>query len=128
MKIIRQRQTITTTFHFLTFTFVDNPSAGFSFPVDSDGEFLHQLNPTQLSNLKLALHYVQIGRMNSLGVKSFDSTTTSPALGLCPCGFSVLLSDPLDNTCDHCGLTYNSGGQQVIPSSLCDSAGNPLDY
>ncbi len=50
----------------------------------------------------------------------------SPAEARCSCGSIVVLSDPLDNTC-RCGRVYNTCGQEVIHSSLCDKQGNPYE-
>jgi hypothetical protein len=52
--------------------------------------------------------------------------TPSPAVGKCPCGKLVCLSNPLDNECS-CGKCYNMMGSEVIPSWKCNLNGEPHD-
>ena len=122
MEIITQREAKTEKHH--NRDFATGEGSGYSFPCSKEGVIATPEHPEGRENLRKCL----AGELDveDEGVVSWTNHWTESAVGKCSCGREVVLSDPLDNSCD-CGLCYNSGGQQVVPSWECDAQGNPDD-
>jgi hypothetical protein len=126
MKILTERAHRSSTSSTHSYKWADDPSAGFSFPIGEDGELIPPANPDAARSRATVEAGVKDGTIIDNGVQSFTNHWHEPATGQCDCGRKVHLHHPLDNDCD-CGRCYNGGGQEVTPSSQCDSQGNPFD-
>lgn len=121
MKIIKQSQIVEEVTREHSFENADCPGSGYGFVVDKNGK---PTNTNEHSQANYAKCIAGVGIIDQ-GIIERTHRYTDPAVGKCSCGKKVYLDDPLDNTCDGCGRTYNSSGQEVTHSSDCDSYGEP---
>jgi len=113
MKIIKQRERIIQITYSHNFNWKDTPSAGFSFDCDENGTILN-LNECSQENYKKCISG-EYGVVDE-GIVKYKSSYISLAIGLCPCGCEVILSN-FTNTCDNCDSDYNISGDLLAPRS-----------
>ena len=116
MKIITERKRIEVINYSRSFTWTNDPSAGFGFPSDENGNVdVTQLSATGRENYKKCTNGTFDVR--DQGVITMRHHYTEPATGKCDdCGRTVELFDPLTNECE-CGALYNMSGQRLAPRS-----------
>ena len=114
MKIISHRQILESVTFEQFFEYNDDPSGGFCFPCNEEGEIdLESMNPAARNNLAECLFSKDV---TWKGVQRFEHRYSEPAIGLCPCGAEVCLSG-FTNTCYHCERDFNMSGQELAPRS-----------
>lgn len=116
MKIIRERERITVQQYERSFTWVDHPDGGFSFPCDAEGTVdVSALFDFGRENYQKCID----GTYNVIdnGAVLYEHTYTLPAVLLCICGETVHLEDALYNMCT-CRRFYNLVGQPVRPPQM----------
>lgn len=114
MQIISKREQIECVRYSRSFSWVDDPGAGFGFDCDEHGNVLtEQFSPEALDNLAKCLS----GEFNVTddGIEKYEWSYTQPAIGRCSCGSEVELYG-FTNSCS-CGRDYNSSGQLLAPRS-----------
>lgn len=124
MTIISERTRTEEIFYYYSFRWIHESSCGYDFNCDEKGNITKPMLPEAQKNLDNCINGKF--RVKDMGVNSYLNSYVTPAVGRCVCSRTVSLSDPLDNECK-CGRWFNMGGQEVIPSHLCDDHGNPHD-
>ena len=114
LNITKQRQLVEEKSYKLFYERIDMRGAGFAFPCDERGVLEPMLPMAQSS-----YEECQLGGYHPPYIQTFVHRHHEPAEGLCECGRTVYLEDPMDNECESCGRNYNMAGQEVIPMSLC---------
>lgn len=115
-KIISERQRIENVTYGLYFANLNVEGAGFSFDCDKDGNVdTASMNPCALANYNGCIS----GEYNVklVGVETYTSRYTQPAILKCDCGEHVHLDSSWANECDGCGAEYNMSGQRLAPRS-----------
>ena len=119
MKIIKQREMITSISYNLCFEVIKHPGSGYTFSCDEHGrvdlEKLAEEKPAAFANYNMCLIRVKSGEVKCLGVIKNEHTYWEPAEGVCSCGKVVYLTG-FTNTCE-CGRDYNMSGQELAERS-----------
>lgn len=110
LRIIKRREHETITTHYREFEH-NSLGAGYHFQCDKDGNVLPGMNSTARENLRKCLNGEH--RVIDRGIIEHQSSCHHPAIGECPCGDEVILSN-FTNSCD-CGRDYNMSGQELAP-------------
>jgi hypothetical protein len=126
IEILTQRQKVEEVSYKLSFTYKENPNAGFSFDCDAKGNVAKLAQPAVDSFNRCTANVN--GEFNEPEVVETVARWTKPATGKCYCGQMVELDHSLDNLCSGCGTCFNMNGQEVVPSWRCDEQGEPYDY
>jgi hypothetical protein len=113
MEIVRQRERKTVVEYYREYCFKRDSGSGFSFPCDAEGKLV-TMNPDALVNYQWCLD--NLDKVDDCGIVERKHPWYEPAIGKCDCGTLVELSG-WTNTCDNCGLEYNSSGQVLAPRS-----------
>jgi len=112
MTITSPRRTVECVEFQRSFTWRDDPGAGFGFPCHEDGTVLTLA-------LSASVNYSQClnGHFDVIdnGVQRLAWSYTEPAIGRCQCGAQVVLDG--DATCV-CGREYNQSGQELAPRHM----------
>lgn len=125
MKIIKQRTFLEKTEYSLTFLRLNAPKGCYyAFPCDKDGK--PDPKYKQRCDEAFTHHTIDGQPVEYMGVKSYTTEYSEPAVGLCDCGRNVEL-DGFTCECD-CGAFYNSSGQRLAhPSQWGEETGERLD-
>jgi hypothetical protein len=110
IEIIQQRSMGEGRERYHEFSWRDSPGAGFSFPVDENG---NPVNVNEASRENWRKCHDGTFDVVDHGVQERTWTYPIPAIGRCHCGREVELSH-FTNTCD-CGRDYNSSGWELAP-------------
>ena len=110
MHIINESERVYRHEFTLSFSSVETPGWGYSFPCDEAGN-IQSLNPTASANLAYAIAHPELFIPN--GVEKREWSYFQPAIGKCSCGREVDLAH-FTNTCN-CGADYNMSGQRLAP-------------
>jgi hypothetical protein len=107
--------------------FVDGKGQSWAFDCDENGTLTKLYSYASLERLTWLK-----GHAKSRVIGPFGHSWWEPAYGNCRyCGKEVVLDSPLDNECE-CGVCYNGGGDECIPSWRCygglDGQGEPIEY
>ncbi len=106
----------------LGFIWLDDPTAGFSFDCDKQGNIIFtELRPEAYENLLLCFTDDRIARE---GVQDFSYNIRHGATVKCDCGNTVYCDNRDYNSCDKCPKEYNFYGQQLAPRSQWGSEFN----
>lgn len=112
LEIIKKRTRETITEYYIEFSYKDDPTAGFSFPADSNGELLlDKLTEAAKINYENCL---TDDRLTEAEFKARVYTYSDPAIGKCVCGSEVVLNGSYlgADRCE-CGRWYNLSGQEL---------------
>ena len=114
MKIISQSKVVEIVTHRLFFQAIGcSVGTGYSFECSEDGTI-------DLSKVSAcgqdSYNKVKDNRTEYLApvVETSEHSYTEPRIGRCDCGCEVWL-DRFTNTCESCGIDYNSAGQELAP-------------
>lgn len=91
-----------------SFSYTDEPGAGYSIPCFKDGS-LTPKNQKTFDYVKLQDNLIYNGILER--TRSFNE----PGSIKCVCGEEVWLGNIMTNTCEKCGRDYNIGGQLLAP-------------
>ena len=113
-------------------TFHDSSGRGYSFDCNQEGEILPgAITKWSVGNFHRAISGFCDGSL-SMEIERHEWSWIEPSEGLCDCGGTVVLDDPLWNSCYRCGQDYNMSGQRVLPPRMCeeewDEDGAPCPY
>jgi|3_EtaG_2_1085321.scaffolds.fasta_scaffold07781_12 hypothetical protein len=117
MKIIKKSMWHQGETHMLHFHYRTDPGSGFSFPCNEKGEVDRgNMCGAALDNLDACLSGKHDVVPKGGERVTLDNSWREPSVGLCDCGEEVSLGG-FTNTCEECGLEYNSAGQQLADRS-----------
>lgn len=113
MKIIKEREHKIKIDYTRCFEWKDSPGAGFSFPVDENGNFTNPYDsPQAVKNFEMCIN--DTDKLIDRGIVKHETSYTEPAIGICDnCGSEVELYS-FTNECE-CGCLYNMFGQALRP-------------
>jgi hypothetical protein len=125
LQIIVPRERIEVTHYELFWERVDLPGAGYGPPCKANGD----LDVSTIANAALnTLKAIQMGQHPELvyrGIREYRHRYTQPAVGLCQCGWKVILDyDNGDGIDCHCGRIYDLSGQELAPRSQWSEDGS----
>lgn len=111
MKIIQEREIISSVHYDLVFEFKDKYGSGFAFACDENGVVdLARLTDASLANYRKCLDGTYSVREGEIECR--ESSYVQSRIGQCECGAEVYL-DHFTNTCDGCGRDYNMSGHEL---------------
>lgn len=111
IKIIEPRHYVEKIISFRSYSWVKDPNAGFSFPLNNEGNISFS-SAEQEANYNLCETNVEHGLMTT-DVITMDYSYWQPAKAMCRCGEIIWLDG--DTCCEHCERWYNSVGQEIHP-------------
>jgi hypothetical protein len=116
MKIIQEREIVTTTIYSHTFDYEGYVGWGCMFDCSKEGRvnLFKMADPAQQNYLSCLLGFQAGKKVIDKGIISWQETYKREAKGLCDCGEEVYLGG-FTNTCDKCGKDYNWAGQELAP-------------
>ncbi len=122
LTIIKPRHEVTDIYYTREFRWKHDPSSGYSFPCDKDGNLLPGTMAIAKENYDYALNNDKI---DDLGVVKTEYTYMAPAIGKCSCGCENEIIDIYMGAfaCDNCGQWYNLSGQALEPPDKWDDYG-----
>lgn len=115
IKIIKEREPKESITYSLEFDYKDDPSGGFTFPCNRQGEILKDKMPqTAIDNYHKCL---KDNRLTSPYIRTYKNHWVEPAVGECVCGEEIVLENQYMGACQcpRCGQWYNIYGQSLIP-------------
>jgi hypothetical protein len=101
----------------LGYEWVDDPSSGFSFECDKEGNpLVEKMGDPALENLRKCRDGTY--DVVFMGIRDYSRYYTEDAHGTCDCGREVYLHNDYGHGIDcECGRIYNSSGQELAPRS-----------
>lgn len=124
MKIVSESRVVENVAYSLYFAWATEPSSGFSFPCDENGNVaVDKLSAIGRTNLSQCVEG-EGTKFEPRVVEKREWSYREPVVGRCECGREVAL-EGFTNTCD-CGRDYNRSGQ-LLASRECwgEETGEP---
>lgn len=112
----------------LEFTYKDDERAGFSFPCNSLGEVLPNMNPCAHENYIWCLDHPE--KFSTFKEFTVNVRHVRNRHGTCSCGTEVELYDQYYGACEcpKCGRWYNLFGQELLPPDQWETDPSDEEY
>ena len=114
-KLISPAERVTEHYKRLEFSLIEDPSGGFSFNCDDNGNvvFNEEYRKAQEENYNYAVNHPEL--YSGPFIREYSNTYTKNAIALCECGEEIELYDEYMGACEcpNCGTWHNLFGQTL---------------
>ena len=114
MKIIKERTPVEVAIKCVEFNYLDDESAGFSFPAnDTGGVDIDHMSDIAIDNYRWCISHSD--EVSGPYYRTYKHTYTEPAVGKCSCGREIVLDTNFFGAVRcNCDRWYNVFGQELV--------------